>query len=181
MGSCRSQIRPGWVSGDGGPDESDAPSGDDSRVLRLVPLVSRLPALFASLPLPLLALGLALAGQVLVTGRSMPWVGALLLVAGGLLLGVTAWRAPVDVAPRGADDAVAERVDQSRHGLIGGWSGLAAIVTVTLLAAAFRLPLLGQLPPGSRLTRRGSGWTHSTCSARTGLRSPGPAGPSFTS
>ena len=51
-----------------------------------VPVYVRPPVL-AGLPIPLLALGLALAGQVGLGSRSLPWAGGLLLVGGGLLIG----------------------------------------------------------------------------------------------
>lgn len=135
------------------------------------PVLSRLrpPAGLASLPLPLVALGLALAGQVGLGSRSLPWVGALLLAGGGLLIGLAALRAgpkPLPATPSltshdgsdapDADSSTSDtdattpdsRTDLSRDGLVGGRVGLGALVLVTGVAAAFRLPWLGQVPSG---------------------------------
>ena len=151
-----------------------------------IPFPPRLrpPPGLARLPISLVALGLALAGQVGLGNRSLPWLGALLLVGGGLLLAVAAWRAgpapsPASLAkdhpaspdasdsastsPSESDDPADSDAASSRDSLVGGRIGLGALLLVTLAAAAFRLPWITQLPPGSPPTRPGSAWTPSTC------------------
>lgn len=122
-----------------------------------IPFPTRLrpPARLARLPIPLIALGLALAGQVGLGSRSLPWVGALLLGGGGLLIGVAALRGgsgPPSTAAPDAPDAEsgppASRQDVSQDSFVGGRVGFGALVLVTLAAAAFRLPWLGLVPPG---------------------------------
>lgn len=134
----------------------------------LVSLVARLPALIVGLPLPFLALVLALAGQSAVIGRPTAWHGWLLLGGGAALLGLASRGVGRRAAPAGAprapaapdadtvaqppiisaDEAALSAPDPAPERLIGGLSGLAALLLVTLVAAAFRLPWLHQLPPG---------------------------------
>lgn len=102
----------------------------------------------ARLPVPLVALGLAVAGQVGLGSRSLSWLGGLLLLAGGLLIGVAALRAAPKPTPKESSDLSGAEDELSRYALFGGRVGLAALVLVTLVAAAFRLPWLGRLPPG---------------------------------
>ncbi len=118
--------------------------------------VVRLPALIIGFPLPFLALILALAGQSAVTGRPTAWHGWLLLAAGAAVLALAARRvsrrhAPPQTtagsAPLTSDDELSAP-DPAPERLVGGWSGLVALVLVTALAIAFRLPWLDQLPPG---------------------------------
>lgn len=101
----------------------------------------------AGLPIPLIALALALTGQVALGSRTLPWFGAALLCSGGLLIGVAALRDSRDArtAESTTLDAAAPR---SCDSLVGGRLGLIALALVTLVAAAFRLPWLGRLPPG---------------------------------
>lgn len=110
-----------------------------------VPTRLRLAAGPAGLPLPLVALGLALAGQVSLGSRSLPWLGALLLGAGGLLIAVAALRTGgTPPSPAASDLTTGDKAVS----LVGGRVGLGALILVTLVAAAFRLPWLGHLPPG---------------------------------
>ncbi|MFN8635933.1 MAG: PA14 domain-containing protein [Chloroflexota bacterium] len=110
------------------------------------------PAFTARFSLPLCALCLALAGQFMLSGRALVWVGAALLLAGGLLSGLSAYRAAARSCSASSDDGSAAGADDDAqrdpHTLVGGRVGLAAILFLVLLAAAFRLPWLGRLPPG---------------------------------
>jgi len=133
-----------------------------------VPSWLRPPPGLSRLPISLVALGLALAGQVGLGSRSLPWAGALLLGGGGLLMAVAALRAGPAPSLTPPADATAESdapgghctastsgreppdawADRSRDSLVGGRVGLGAMALVTLAAAAFRLPWPGQVPPG---------------------------------
>lgn len=113
-----------------------------------VPSRRRLAAGLAGLPLPLVALGLALAGQVGLGSRSLPWVGALLLCAGGLLIAIAAFRTGLTPPSTAPPDLADEEQERPTVGLVGGRVGLGALIVVALAAASFRLPLLGGLPPG---------------------------------
>ena len=77
----------------------------------------------------------------------MPWFGGLLLGAGGLLLGVVAWRSPASSAQHQPADSSTNAADPANDSLMGGRLGLAAFILVTMTASMFRLPWLGQLPP----------------------------------
>jgi streptogramin lyase len=94
------------------------------------------------------ALGLALAGQIGLGSRSLPWLAVALLAGGALLLALaTARREPPEgpvIEPPSPDAALAP----SRDSLVGGRFGWLAMLLVTLIAAAFRVPWLSQLPPG---------------------------------
>jgi hypothetical protein len=100
----------------------------------------------------LVSLALALMGQLMLAGGAMAWAGALMIVTGGLLIGVGTALGRTRLADDDADQP-GVRHDEARavprsDGLIGGRFDVAALVLVTLVAAAFRLPWLGQLPPG---------------------------------
>lgn len=122
-----------------------------------VPLVARLGAAVAQLPLPLLALALALAGQFAVVGRVQAWHGWLLLVGGAALIGGVALdggarRRP---SPDGSTDGSAPvradaegPIDPAPERLVGGLAGTVSLLLVTGLAVAFRAPWLDRLPPG---------------------------------
>lgn len=95
------------------------------------------------LPLSVLALGAALAGQ-LALGQGSWLPGSVLLGAGVLLLASAA----VSAAHIERHDGAAQVGPQIPTGLIGGWRGVAALVFVLGLAVAFRVPMQGASPPG---------------------------------
>ncbi|MGE3271561.1 MAG: hypothetical protein AB7P40_22615, partial [Chloroflexota bacterium] len=90
------------------------------------------------MPLPLLALGAALAGQ-LALGQAAMLAGGVLLAAGGLLMASAALSTPVQSgptsSPEGRDVAGPEvEIPPERSagpGLLGGWWGLASLLLVT--------------------------------------------------
>ena len=98
------------------------------------------------LPLSILALGAALAGQFAL-GQESWLTGGLLLAAGALLLGSAAMAA-AHAERHVVDAAAAEDEDQTSHSLVGGWRGAVALLFVLALAAAFRAPMQGASPPG---------------------------------
>ena len=69
----------------------------------------------------------------------------------------------------------------SHASLVGGPIGLGAILLVTLAAAAFRLPWLGQLPPGLAADEARIGLDALDLLTDGWARTPGAAGRSFTS
>jgi sugar lactone lactonase YvrE len=115
-------------------------------------------------PLAVLALGAALAGQ-LALGQGAWLAGGLLFVAAALLLGSSTLGGPPAGHPDAAlarggsastapNDAIESRLGEVRDarqpdsGLIGGWRGVAALLFVIILAAAFRVPMQGTVLPG---------------------------------
>ncbi|MCC7366848.1 MAG: hypothetical protein IT306_00405 [Chloroflexi bacterium] len=108
------------------------------------------------LPLPILALGASLAGQLALDQRA--WLGgAILLLSAALLIGSAALgrddqpddSADEDAEARFSEDAEAHADRHPDPGtLIGGWRGLLSLLVVGVGAAACRLVLLGALPPG---------------------------------
>src|SRR4051794_4230555 len=97
-------------------------------------------------PLPVLALGLTLAGQFSLAGRANPWLGVLLLGGGGALIAAAALRAPpipvpapiaAEVGPAGAPGQQPCGSEPRSVGLVGGPLGLIMLVLVTIVAGAF--------------------------------------------
>src|SRR2546421_9846641 len=97
--------------------------------------LARPPIRFGRTPLPIVALWLTLAGQLTVGGRATAWLGALLLAAGGLLIGIAALRATRGAARVSAESLVAaddavSAADRPPDGLIGGRLGLGVLLLV---------------------------------------------------
>ena len=109
------------------------------------PLTPRLPGLSwlpGRLRHPFVGLGLALIGQQMILGGG-PRLGGALLIVGAVLF---AWASRTAGALTNAGaDVAAPRVPASR---VAHWTEMSALVAVTMLAAAFRLYHLTDLPPG---------------------------------